>query len=305
MTETEIKTTFRVEGLETCKTGSVATYTLLAEDESGQPKDVEMTHLKAWLKGPVDIDGKCRRMLKGQYALDFHTQDPGHYYLDVQVDSQPIFVRDDIKLEVSNKSPRNRQKLGFLFEGDGFYSGRVAEPSEFRILTKDDADRNVDIDILVLEVRVKGPASHNEKIAVHKEAQGKYLAKYVVNVPGEYTISVIYDERPVANQKVYFSDVSRGEKSVISNIPTGNVRSREVVTVKIQSRDMFGNDVKTGGDQWAATSTGPAAAQITVVDQLDGTYLAELQFPRAGVYHVDFKLLGAAPAGSPIKFTAI
>jgi len=296
---------FRVEGLEHCKTGSMANFTLMSEDEGGHHKDVELTHLKAWMKGPVEVDAKIRRVLQGQYALDFMMQDPGHYYLDVQVDSQPIFVRDDIKLEVSNKSPRNRAKLGFLFEGDGFQSARVAEPTEFRILTKDEGDRVIDIDLLALEVRVKGPANHNEKVAVHKEAQGKYTARYSVNVPGDYTVHVVYDERPVANQKVIFSDVSRGEKSIIMGIPAGNVRARDPARVTLQSRDMFGNDVKCGGDQWQAISTGPASAQITVTDQLDGTYVAELNFPRAGVYHVDFKLQGATASNSPVKFTAI
>jgi len=296
---------FKVEGLEHCKTGHVATFTLIAEDESGKPKDVEMSHLKAWLKGPTDVDAKVRRVLQGQYDMDFKMEDPGHYYLDVQIDSQPIFVRDDIVLDVSNKSPRNRQKLGFLFEGDGFYAGRVAEPTEFRILSKDENDKAVDIDLLILEIRVKGPAGHNEKIAVHREGSGRFLARYKVNVPGDYTVSVSYDERPVANQQVHFSDVSRGEKSTIQGLPVGNVRAREIVKVRIQSRDMFGNDVKCGGDQWQAVSTGPASAVIQVTDELNGTYTCELTFPKVGVYHVDFKLLGAAASNSPVKFTAV
>jgi len=148
--------------LEQVKTGKVATYTLLAEDESGQHKDVEMKHLKAWMKGNADVEGKIKRVLVGQYQMDFKMEDPGTFWLDVQVDSQPIFQRDDVTLKVSMDSPRNRQKLGFLFEGDGFSSGRAGEKSEFRIMTKNDDDQGVDIDILGLEVRVTGPASYNE-----------------------------------------------------------------------------------------------------------------------------------------------
>jgi len=296
---------FKAEGLESCKTGTLARYTLFSEDESGQLKDVELRHLKAWLKGNVDIEGRIKRVLVGQYEMEFKCEDPGHFWLDVQVDSQPIFQRDDITLQVSMNSPRNRQKLGFLFEGDGFNSGRVSEPAEFRIQTKTDDDQSTDIDILGLEVRVTGPASYNEKAKVHHDGKGKYIARYTVTVPGDYNVSVRYDDRQVANQKVFFSDVSRGEKSVIHNIPGGNVRARDPVRIRIQSKDMFGNEVKTGGDQWQAISTGPAQAQIQITDELDGSYAAELTFPRPGIYHVEFKLLGVSASNSPVKFTAL
>jgi hypothetical protein len=302
---TEVRTQFKVEGLEHCKTGHIANFTLIAEDDSGQPKDVEMAHLKAWLKGGVDIDGRFRRVLQGQYNIEFQPQDPGHYWLDVQIDSQPIFQRDDVCIEVNNKSPRHRAKLGFMFEGDGFYSGRVGEPVEFRIIPKDDDDKKVDVDILALEVRIKGPANHNEKAALHRDQQGRYVARYTVNIPGDYVIHVHYDERPVANQTVHFSDASRGEKSVLLNLPSGNVRAKETTRIKIQSKDMFGNDVKTGGDQWQALSTGPSPANIQITDNLDGTYIGELTFPRAGVYHIEFKLLGVSASNSPVKFTAV
>jgi len=301
----EVKTAFRVEGLEAVKTGKVATYTLLAEDETGHYKDVEMKHLKAWMKGNLDVEGKIKRVLQGQYQIDFKMEDPGMFWLDVQVDSQPIFQRDDITLKVSLDSPRHRQKLGFLFEGDGFNSGRAGEKNEFRIQSKNDDDQGVDIDLLGLEVRVTGPASFNQKAAVHGAGKGHYVATYTVPIPGEYNISVRYDDRQVANQKVHFSDVTRGEKSLVQNIPQGNVRARDVVRVRIQSRDTFGNDVKTGGDQWQAVSTGPSPPSIQVTDQLDGTYSCELTFPKVGVYHVEVKLHGASASNSPIKFTVL
>jgi len=304
-TMSEVKTMFKAEGLESCKTGGIATYTLLSEDESGQPKDVEMKHLKAWLKGPSDFDGKIKRVLVGQYSIEFKPEDPGHYWLDVQVDSQPIFQRDDITLQVSMNSPRNRQKLGFMFEGDGFASARVGEQTEFRIITKDDDDRHVDIDILGLEVRVTGPASYNEKAKVHNDGNGKYVARYSVSIPGDYNVSVRYDDRQVANQKVHFSDVTRGEKSVVMNAPSGNVRAREEIKVRIQSKDMFGNDVKCGGDVWQAICTGTGTAHIQITDQLNGQYAADLTFPRPGVYHVEFKLHGTSAQNSPVKFTAL
>jgi len=103
--------------------------------------------------------------------------------------------------------------------------------------------------------------------------------------------------------------VSRGEKSQILSAPS-SARVGEVLKLKIQSKDMFGNNVQTGGDPWAATSTGtdapslslstfsyplfspyasccllpchwlgPASASIQITDQLDGTYVAEVRAP--------------------------
>jgi hypothetical protein len=298
----EIKTLYRVEGLESCKTGSVATYTLLPEDEFGKPKDVDLSYLKVYLRGPSSFEGTMKRALQGQYTLAFRPEDPGHYWLDVQYDGAPIFKQGDITLDVSLHSPRVRAKLNFEFDGPGLHAARVGERTELVIITKDEHGKEVDIDVAGLDVRVKGPANTNVKANCHREKSARYVARYEVNVPGEFVMTVSYDDRKVLDQKVTFSDVTRGEKSAILNSPS-SARVREAAKVRIQSKDMFGNNVLCGGDQWSAVSTGPSTASIQITDNLDGTYLAELIFPKAGVYHIDFKLLGVSAQGSPIKLT--
>lgn len=298
----EINTLYRVEGLESCKTGSIATYTLLPEDEFGKPKDIDLSYIKVYMRGPVSVEGTIKRALQGQYTMAFKPEDPGNYWLDVQYDNVSIFKQGDITLDVSLKSPRVRAKLNFEFDGAGLHSGRVGERTELVIITKDEHGKETDIDVAGLEVRVKGPANTNVKAQCHREKTARFIARYEVNVPGEFTLTVAYDERKVLEQKVVFSDVTRGEKSAIVTAP-GTARAREAAKVKIQSKDMFGNNVLCGGDQWSAVSTGPAPASIQITDNLDGTYIAELVFPKAGVYHIDFKLLGVSAQGSPIKIT--
>jgi hypothetical protein len=298
----EINTLYRVEGLESCKTGAIAKYTLLPEDEFGKPKDVDLSYIKVYLRGPVSVEGAVTRALQGQYTMTFRPQDPGHYWLDVLYDNASIFKQGDITLDVSLKSPRVRAKLNFEFEGPGLHSGRVGERTELIILTKDEHGKEAEIDVGGLEVRVKGPANTNIKAPVHRDKTAKYIARYEVTVPGEFALSVSYDDRKVMDQKVVFSDVTRGEKSELVSAPS-TARVREAAKVRLQSKDMFGNNVLCGGDKWSATTTGPSPADVQITDHLDGTYLAELTFPRAGVYHIDFKLLGSSAKGSPIKIT--
>jgi len=298
----EINTLYRVEGLESCKTGSVAHYTLLPEDEFGKPKDIDLNYVKAYLRGPVSVEGTIHRALQGQYTMKFQPQDPGEYWLDVKYDSASIFKQGDITLAVSLHEPRVRAKLNFEFDGPGLHAGRVGERQELIIITKDEHGKETDIDVAGLEVRVKGPANTNVKAQCHREKTARFIARYEVAVPGEFMLTVSYDERKVLDQKVTFSDVTRGEKSELMSAP-GSGRVREAVRVRIQSRDMFGNNVLCGGDQWSALSTGPSPAQIEITDNLNGTYDGSLQFPKAGVYHIDFKLLGVSPKGSPIKIT--
>jgi len=298
----EVNTLYRVEGLESCKTGANHTYTLLPEDEFGKPKDVDLSYVKVFLRGPTSVVGTIKRNGVGQYTCTFQPQDPGDYWLDLQYADQSIFKQGDIVLAVSMKSPRNRAKLNFEFVGPGLHSGRVGERTEVIIVSKDEHGKETDIDVGGLEVRVKGPANTNIKAPVHRDKSAKYIARYEVTVPGEFSLTVSYDDRKVLEQKVFFSDVTRGEKSEVLSAP-GSARAREAIRIKLQSKDMFGNKVVCGGDEWGASSTGPGTATITITDQLDGTYWADLIFPKAGVYHVDFKLQGTSPVGSPIKIT--
>jgi hypothetical protein len=286
----EINTLYRVEGLESCKTGTLATYTLLPEDEFGKPKDIDLGYIKVYLRGPSSVEGTIKRALQGQYTCQFRPEDPGNYWLDVKYDGASIFKQGDITLDVSLKSPRVRAKLNFEFDGPGLHAGRVGERTELVIITKDEHGKETDIDVAGLDVRVKGPANTNVKANCHRERSARFVARYEVNVPGEFTLTVSYDERKVLDQRVTFSDVTRGEKSQILNAP-GTARAREAAKVRIQSKDMFGNNVLCGGDKWAAISTGPSPGQITITDNLDGTYLADLVFPKAGVYHVDFIII--------------
>jgi len=119
-----------------------------------------------------------------------------------------------------------RAKLNFNFEGNGLYSGRVGERAELTILTSGttllslpsltssaDSDGGVDekgkvqdIDVGGLDVRVRGPANTNVKAQVHREKEGKFLARYEVNVPGDFTLTVAYDDNKVLEQPLHFSD---------------------------------------------------------------------------------------------------
>jgi hypothetical protein len=276
----------------------------MPEDEFGKPKDIDLKYVKAFLRGPVSVTGTIHRVLQGQYAVEFRPQDPGTYWLDVLYDNASIFKEGDITIAVSMHSPRVRAKLNFEFDGPGLHSGRAGGRTELHIISKDEHGHDTDIDVAGLDVRVKGPQNTNVKADVHREKPGKFIARYQVPVPGEFTLTVFYDDRKVMEAQVPFSDVSRGEKSALLNAPA-NGRSREAVKVRIQSKDMHGNHIKTGGDKWQAVSTGPATASITIMDNLNGIYEAELVFPKAGVYHVDFKLEGQSAQGSPIKLTIL
>jgi len=298
-----VNTLYRVEGLESCKTGAVAIYTLLPEDEFGKPKDIDTNYVTVFIRGPTSVAGTVKRALQGQYTLEFRPLDPGTYWLDVLYDNVSIFKEGDITLQVSMHSPRVRQSLKFEFDGPGVHSARINERTEFTILTKDDHGQPVDIDVHGLEVRARGPGDTNEVGQVHREGSvGKFKATYQVKTPGVHTLTVFYDNAKVMEELVRFSDVTRGERSQVVQAP-GTGRARETVKVKLQSKDMHGNNVLCGGDQWQAISMGQQQANIVITDHLDGTYSADLTFPRAGVYTVDFKLLGASAVGSPIKLT--
>jgi hypothetical protein len=279
----------------------------MPEDENGRPKDIHLPYLKCWLRGPsaaADVEGTASHALLGQYTLKFTPQDPGKYYLDAHFDDKPIYKKGDITIEISGHEPRVRPKINFTFEGLGFHSGRVGERAQFFIITKDERNNDTDIDVNTLEVNFKGPGGEG-RANVHRDRPGRFASTFTVTAPGTYDVNVSYDTRQVISQKVFFSDVTRAEKSAILNVPMNQVRAKENLTLVIQSRDMFGNDVKTGNDHWSCTSTGTSSARVQITDRMDGTYAAVIHFPAPGVYHLDFRLKGEAASNSPLKITTV
>jgi len=295
----EIKTLFRVSGDEFAQVNEVTRYTLFAEDDNGQPKDVNTNDLDAWLRGRSNIRGRIVRKDVGEYLVEFIlTCELGAYHLDVTLHGRPIFRKGDVAIEVSEYSKKS--KMNFEVEGQGLYGGRVGDRSEMTITVKEPTGRLFEIDPRALRVELRGPSRLEAQIGV--ESPGRYRATFIVDQPGEFELDVLYSgEKVLEKNKVKFSNRTNPGRSTLQNIPE-RVRSNIDVTFQIISKDHQGSRVWIGGDDWEATATGPERVnKLNIQDNDDGSYTLTTLLPLQGVYTFDVRCKGVAAGNSPVK----
>jgi len=296
----EIKTLFRVSGDESAKTNTITRYTLYSEDENGNPKDVNVNVLDAWLRGKNNLRGRITRSGVGTYSVEFIISvEIGVYHLDVTMDGRPIFRKGDIQLDVTASDPI-RARLNFEMEGQGLYGGRVGEHAEFTLIVKDDYGKLVGIDSSGLQLILQGPTTLYGKIGV--EGPGRYRASFVVSQAGEYDVDVIYDKNKVLEKnRVKFSNRTDPSRSVVSNVPE-RVRSNTDVHFTITSKDSRGGPIHIGGDNWEATASGPERVnKLQIQDHDNGQYTVTTLLPLQGVYSFEVRCAGIVASNSPVK----
>jgi len=296
----EIRTLFRVEGDESAKINTVAHYTLFSEDDNGEPKDVNVNNLDAWLRGRSNVRGRVLRTNVGTYSVEFVlASDPGVYHLDVTLDGRPIFKKGDIQLDVSESDPV-RASLNFEFDGQGMSGGRVGDRMHIGVTVKDANGRGVEIDARGLQVTLQGPRQVRAQIGV--EYPGKYIASFVIDQAGEFSIQVMYDNRTVMEKDgVRFSNRTNPSNSVVTSFPQ-RVRNNTEVRFDITSKDSQGARVWIGGDDWESSASGPErVSKLQIQDNDNGTYTVTTLFPQPGDYTFDVRCQGIPVANGPFK----
>jgi len=299
----ETRTLFRAEGDEAAKVNTVAHYTLYAEDEDGNPKDVNIASLDAWLRGPASIRGRITRTGMGTYGVEFVISvDPGVYHLDISMNGRPIFRKGDLQLDVTSNQPV-RNRLNFEMDGEGLYGGRVGNNSQFVVTVKDEYGAPAPIDLSGLKVILKGPTTF--PATVRSSGTGKFQASYTPSTAGKYDIELLYDNRAVLDKTtVVITNVTDPARSMVVDAPD-RIPSRSTFNFTIISKDCHGNRITYGGDSWQAVGSGPERiSKLVIQDNNDGSYIVSTALPLQGVYSFDVRLDGQPAANSPVKIRA-
>eukprot|EP01127_Copromyxa_protea_P019447 TRINITY_DN6311_c0_g1_i2.p1 TRINITY_DN6311_c0_g1~~TRINITY_DN6311_c0_g1_i2.p1 ORF type:complete len:303 (+),score=48.90 TRINITY_DN6311_c0_g1_i2:87-995(+) len=300
---TSTKTFYSVSGPASGEVGSTATYDVNATTEAGAPKDVDISLLKGWVRGPRDFEGAITRSGVGSYHVTVRPTFPGTYYLDVTIGGRAILSKEDVQTQFKENAQLERPKICFELEGHGLHAGRVGEPATFSVRVSTPTGAPVDIDSHRLIVNCNGPDRYSGQVV--RESIGNYTASLLVKVAGSYVVSVTYDGNNVLTQDVSFSSATTAKNSGLTSLPPARVSVGSTVRFTIQSRDANGGLVSAGGDEWHATATGPELVKhLTITDNLNGTYTGEVSFPAPGIYLVEVMLEGQPTQNSPIRVQA-
>lgn len=297
------KTYFGISGPGNGITGETLVYILSVTGDNGSTKNVpDMNKIEAWLKGSTQTT-QCvvSHPKDGQYNLTCSVNSKGHYKLDVKFGGKNLFS-SELETEITEVGATS-QSLKFELDGDGLHNGRIGEENNFNIYVTC-AGTPCDIEISSLQAQCVGTRTYPLKVT--RRSEGKYISSFKVGEPGNYNIVVKYHNndkwQDVIQQPVVFSDETFG--GYIVKKPDERVRVNNTCFFDIQSVDVMGEKVLSGGDIWQTMASGPERVDdITVLDQRDGTYRCELKFTTRGTYSLQVVLRGEVEAtGSPLKF---
>jgi len=296
------KTFFAITGPGNAETTDKLVYMLSVTNENGGAKDVsDVSKIEGWLRGPDNYKCKVSHPQPGQYHLETQVSKHGTYKLDVKFNNQDLFT-SPLETEVTGAIPQ--QSLQFVVEGDGLHNGRIGENNSFDIKVTTNNKTPCDIELGSLQANCIG--NKTIPLKVTRQSLGKYEANFKVGEPGKYRIVIKYHTndkwQEVIDQQVVFSDESFG--GYIVKKPPENVRLNAPVSFEIQSVDVLGEKILTGGDQWQALATGPERVDnILITDYRDGSYKCEIKFSSRGTYNIQVVLRGEVEAkDSPMKF---
>jgi filamin len=243
--------------------------------------------------GPVKAT--IKKNPDGLFNVTYTPNDVGRHTINVAVKGVPI----------ANKSVPVG-KAGISAAGDGLDRAEQYIPSSFDIDAKELKDSGVAPDARDFDVQLVGPAGE-VPVKVVDNGDGTYTCTYTPQEPGRHKLDVNLKGKPVLNNYQIPVDKSSTDphKTTASGpgIQPGNLINQPT-HFTIQARNKIGDPMKTGGDPFKVSVTGPynVDAEPTLRDNGDGTYYVEYEPTVAGPYKVEVTLNGTPISGSPWEF---
>jgi len=178
--------------------------------------------------------------------------------------------------------------------GPGLGNGQAEKPAHFKIVAKDpEGHQRADGgDKFVVEVH--GPAE--VKPHIQDNGDGTYDVTYKTDEPGDYSVNVLLDGKPVANLPVKVN--IRPAPSAHNSYADGPGLTKDLVfdnapaQFTIHAKDPKGAPLTQGGDEFKVDIHGPVEVKPLVIDNNDGTYTVTYDPTVAGDYKVDITLDG-------------
>jgi len=249
-------------GLEGGQQGKEGVFTIHAVDADGKPVREGGDPFVVKVRGPGgEVKPNVKDNNDGTYTVKYTPDGYGKYDVDVGLHGSPI---KDAPFHVNIKPSPDAGKS--WAEGPGLEEAWDNEPAYFTIhsVDKDGNPRKEGGDPFT--VKIKGP-NGDVKPNVKDNNDGTYLVTYNPDVPGDHTINVDLDGKPIKNSPFR---VKAKAGTDADNSGFG------IFSFTLQARDKRGNNKTFGGDKFDVKITGPSNSEVEVstMDNNDGTYTA-------------------------------
>ena len=289
----------RGDGLKDCSAGEETGFQVFAHDRYDNKCTVGGDQFYAVLKGSKDIPVEILDHQDGHFTCTYTAIWAGDYALHVTLDGTDIQGSPwTIHAIVAELDPSS-----CYIHGSGIYSGVAGVESEFHIQAKDKFE-NIRPDEDPIEVKIAGP----EKVTILRRylGDGQYDFYWTANLTGLYEVD-IFSSGLVKGSSLgtapYYVNVGSGPVYPINCIASGEGLSAGECGIPnifvVQSKDKFGNNRSSGGDQYLVSVSGPAACDAKLRDQDTGRYTVSFTTFIKGSYWISITLEGEEISGSP------
>jgi len=178
----------------------------------------------------------------------------------------------------------------------------VGEVDSFKIQSKDKFGNVTKTGGLDISGLISGAS--NVPVEVTDNNDGTYTIKYTMEKSGPHKLDLISDGKYFGNKNIVANPgAPSGKHSIVygDGIKFGKIGHNNTFTV--QSRDKYGNDIKTGGAKISGKiSKDGKKYDVKFVDNNDGTYLCSYpSIEKSGIYTLEPTLDKEKLKGSPFK----
>eukprot|EP01113_Clastostelium_recurvatum_P015306 TRINITY_DN184_c0_g1_i2.p1 TRINITY_DN184_c0_g1~~TRINITY_DN184_c0_g1_i2.p1 ORF type:complete len:757 (-),score=257.76 TRINITY_DN184_c0_g1_i2:127-2397(-) len=299
-------------GIEKATTKELATFTIEARNQKGDPVGSGGDKFDIKVQGPYDqvraevVDNK-----NGTYTVSYRPTDVGPHTITVQhenknVANSPYHVPVEASLSDADADSSNAY-------GPGLEPGNVeGEPAKFTIQARNSKGTVLSAGGSPFDVEVIGPKDELADVKLVDNRNGTYSVTYVPPTPGRYRVDVILrnESNPAMYKHIHQSpfrvEIEAGtdaSKSLVYGDGVGdNVLNTKPTSFTIQAKDRHGRDLGKGGDPFEVKVTGPDGKDLhtPITDNGDGTYNVPYDPSQAGKYRVDVRLKGKPVGNCPI-----
>jgi hypothetical protein len=287
------------DGLKTCSAGSETGFQVFAHDRFDNRCTVGGDQFYGVLKGSKEIPVDILDHQDGHYTCTYTAIWAGDYTLHLTLNGIDIQGSPwNIQASVADLDPAS-----CYIHGSGIYSGVAGVESEFHIQAKDRFE-NIRPDEDPIEVKISGP----EKVTIMRRylGDGQYDFYWTANLTGLYEVD-IFQSGAVKGSSLgtapYYVHVHSGPVYPINCVATGEGLSKGECGIPnifvIHSKDKFGNNRTSGGDQYIVSISGPSACDAKIRDQDNGRYTVSFTTFIKGNYWISITLDGEEISGSP------
>eukprot|EP01089_Gocevia_fonbrunei_P013346 TRINITY_DN340_c0_g1_i5.p1 TRINITY_DN340_c0_g1~~TRINITY_DN340_c0_g1_i5.p1 ORF type:complete len:1157 (-),score=418.97 TRINITY_DN340_c0_g1_i5:34-3504(-) len=202
----------------------------------------------------------------GTYDVTYEVSKPGDYVVSVKLDGKDI-KNTPAKVSIAGPAADNSYATGPGVEG-----AVAREPAPFRITAVDGNGNPLKTGNDPFVAKVTGPEAVGD-VPLTDNGDGTYDGVYQVNTPGEYTVDITLDGKPIKDApfKVLIENARASLSYAEGPGLEGGQQFKEGVFT-IYAVDTRGNKLSVGGDPFKVEITGVEQLSPKVVDNNNGTY---------------------------------